>query len=148
MQVLCLFHRVLKTSILILCSLQDFTVLLTDQFHWCMIISSSVIFLPTSTPTYYVCRLYLRRWFLIPSVYRSEKQKNQFPMVLQTEFASQKKDSRLKYTDGFLFRWWYCNYRRQISVSNDVGECMKYRPNLSVCKVVDTGGSYCEISKD
>jgi hypothetical protein len=49
----------------------------------------------------------------------------------------------LKYTDGFLFRWWYCNYRRKISVCNDVGECMKYRSNLSVCKFIGTGGSYC-----
>ena len=57
--------------------------------------------------------------------------------------AQKKKDSRLKYTDGFLFRWWYCNYRRKISVGNNVGECMKYRSNLSVCKFVGIGGSYC-----
>jgi hypothetical protein len=32
-------------------------------------------------------------------------------MVLQTEFArKKKKDSRLKYTDGFLFRQWYCDW--------------------------------------
>jgi len=72
-------------------TLQDFTVLPTDQFRRYMIISSSVIFLPMSTPTDYVRRLYLRRWFPIPSVYRSEKQKNHFLMVLQTEFARQKK---------------------------------------------------------
>jgi hypothetical protein len=40
-------------------------------------------------------------------------------MVLQTEFASKKKVSRLKYTDGFLFRQWYrdlptATYRRYI----------------------------------
>jgi hypothetical protein len=29
--------------------------------------------------------------------------------------------------------------RRKISV----GECMKYRPNISVCKFVGTVGSYC-----
>jgi hypothetical protein len=28
-------------------------------------------------------------------------------MVLQMEFARQKKDSRLKSTDGFLFHRWY-----------------------------------------
>jgi len=28
-------------------------------------------------------------------------------MILQTEFARKKKDSRLKYTNGFLVRWWY-----------------------------------------
>jgi hypothetical protein len=92
-------------------SLQDFTVLQTDQFRQCVIRSSSVIFLPTSSPTDYVRRLSLRRWFPLPSLYRSEKQKNHLPMVLQTEFARQKKkDSRLKYTDGFLFRRWYCNW--------------------------------------
>jgi len=72
-------------------SLQDFTVLPTEQFRRCMIRSSSVIFLPTSSPTEYVRRLYLRRWFPIPSVYRSEKQKNHLPTVLQTERARQKK---------------------------------------------------------
>jgi hypothetical protein len=56
-----------------------------------MIRSSSVIFLPTSSPTDYVCRLSLRRWFPLPLLYRSEKQKNHLPMVLQTEFARKKK---------------------------------------------------------
>jgi hypothetical protein len=32
--------------------------------------------------------------------------------------------------------------RRKISVGKSVGECMKYRPNISVCKFVSTGGSY------
>jgi len=72
-------------------SLQEFTVLPTEKFRRCMIRSSSVIFLPMSSPTEYVRRLYLRRWFPIPSVYRSEKQKNHLPMVLQTERARQKK---------------------------------------------------------
>ena len=72
-------------------SLQDFTVLPTDQFHRCVIGSSSVIFLPTSSPTNYVRRLSLRRWFPLPSLYPSEKQKNHLSMVLQTEFARQKK---------------------------------------------------------
>jgi hypothetical protein len=72
-------------------SLQDFTVLPTDQFRRCVIRSSSVIFLPTSSPTDYVRRLSLRRWFPLPSLYWSEKQKNHLPMVLQTEFARQKK---------------------------------------------------------
>ena len=129
-------------------SLQDFTVLPTEQFRRCMIRSSSVIFLPTSSPTEYVCRLYLRRWFPIPSVYWSKKQKNHLPTVLQTERARQKKDSRLKYTDGFLFRQWHCNYRRKIYVGTSVGECMKYRPNMSVCKFVGTGGSYCQMPMD
>ena len=91
--------------------LQDFTVLPTEKFRRCVIRSSSVIFLPTSSPTDYVRRLSFRRWFPLPSLYRSEKQKNHLPMVLQTEFARQKKkDSRLKYTDGFVFRRWYCDW--------------------------------------
>jgi len=125
-------------------SLQDFTVLPTEKFRRCVIRSSSVIFLPTSSPTDYVHRLFLRRWFPIPSLYRSEKQKNHLPMVLQTEFASQKKkDSRLKYTDGFLVRRYIVIDRRKITVGKSVGECMKYRQNMSVCKFVGNCGSYC-----
>jgi hypothetical protein len=67
----------------LLSSLQDFTVLSTDKFRRCVIRSSSVIFLPTE----YVRRLSFRRWFPLPSLYRSEKQKNHLPMVLQTEFG-------------------------------------------------------------
>jgi hypothetical protein len=74
-----------------LISLQDFTVLPTEKFRRYVIRSSSVIFLPTSSPTEYVRRLYLRRWFPIPSVYQSEKQKKHLPTVLQTERARQKK---------------------------------------------------------
>jgi len=72
-------------------TLQDFTILPTEKFRRCVIRSSSMIFLPTSSPTDYVRRLSLRRWFPIPSLYRSEKQKNHLPMVLQTEFARQNK---------------------------------------------------------
>jgi hypothetical protein len=123
-------------------ALQDFTVLPTEKFRRCVIRSSSVICLPTSSPTDYVRQLSLRRWFPIPSLYRSEKQKNHLPMVLQTEFARQKKkDSRLKYTDGFLFRRYIVIDRRKISKS--VSECMKYRQNMSVCKFVGNCGSYC-----
>jgi len=53
--------------------------------------SSSVIFLPTSSPMDYIRQLSFRWWFLIPSLYRSAKQKNHLPMVLQTEFVRQKK---------------------------------------------------------
>jgi hypothetical protein len=41
--------------------LQDFTVLPTEKFRRCVIRSSSVIFLPTSSPTDYVRRLSFRR---------------------------------------------------------------------------------------
>jgi len=94
-------------SIFFALPLQDFTVLPTDIFCRCVIRSSSVIFLPTSSSMDYVRRLSLHRWFPIPSLYRSEKQKNHLPMVLHTEFARQKKVSRLKYTDRFSFRQWY-----------------------------------------
>ena len=54
-------------------------------------------------------------------------------MVLQTEFASQKKkDSRLKYTDGFLVRRYIVIYWRKLYVGKSVGECTKYRQNISV----------------
>ena len=33
--------------------------------------------------------------------------------------------------------------RRKIYVGKSVRECMKYRPNISVCKFVGTVGSYC-----
>ena len=125
------------------CSLQDFTVLPTDKFRRCVIRSSSVIFLPTSSPTDYVRRLYLHRWFPIPSLYRSEKQKNHLPMVLQMKFAPKKKDSRLKYTDGFLVPRYIMIYRRKITIGKSVCECMKYRQHMSVCKFVGNCGSYC-----
>ena len=75
-----------------LVTLQDFTVLPTEIFRWCVISISSVIYLLTSSPIDYVRRLSLRWWFPIPSLYRSETQKSHLPMVLQTEFARQKKE--------------------------------------------------------
>jgi len=71
-------------------SLQDFTVLPTDIFRRCVISCLSVIYLPTSSPTDYVRWLSFRRWFPIPSLYQSAKQKNHLPMVLQTKFARKK----------------------------------------------------------
>ena len=125
-------------------TLQDFTVLLTDQFRRCVIKSSSVIFFPTSSPTDYIRRLYLRRWFPLPSLYRSEKQKNHLPMVLQTEFARQKKKiPAWNIPTDFYSVGDIVIDRRKLSVGKYVGECMKYRPNMSVCKFVGTGGSYC-----
>jgi len=57
--------------------------------------------------------------------------------------APKKKDSRLKYTDGFLVRRDIVIDRRKLSVGKSVGECMKYRQNMSVCKFVGNCGSYC-----
>jgi hypothetical protein len=42
-------------------SLQDFTVLPTEIFRWYVIKISPVIYLPTSSPTEYVCRLSFHR---------------------------------------------------------------------------------------
>jgi hypothetical protein len=57
--------------------------------------------------------------------------------------APKKKDSRLKYTDGFLFRRDIVIDRRKLFVGKSVGECMKYRQNISVCKFIGDCGSYC-----
>ena len=125
-------------------TLQDFTVLPTDQFRRCVIGSSSVIFLPTSSPTDYVRRLSLHRWFPLPSLYPSEKQKNHLPMVLQTEFARQKKKiPAWNIPTDFHSVGDIVIDQRKISVGKFVGECMKYQPNISVCKFVSTVGSYC-----
>jgi hypothetical protein len=59
------------------------------------------------------------------------------PMVLQTEFARQKKNvSRLKYTEGFSSIGDIVIYWRIHTVGKVVGECLKYRPNISVCKFI------------
>jgi hypothetical protein len=58
------------------------------------------------------------------------------PIVLQTEFARQKKVSRLKYTDRFSSVGDIVIYRRIHTVGKVVGECLKYRPNISVCKFI------------
>jgi hypothetical protein len=72
-----------------------------------------------------------------------KNKKNHLPMILQMEFVRQKKDSRLKYTDGFLGRRYIVIYRRTVTVGKFVGECVKYRQNMSVCKFVGNYGSYC-----
>ena len=77
-------------------------------------------------------------------------------MVLQTEFVRKKKVSRLKYTDKFYSVGDIVIYRQLLTVGKFVGECLKYRPNISVCKFVckfDISvckfvckfGSYCQM---
>jgi hypothetical protein len=39
-------------------------------------------------------------------------------------------------------------YRRLYTVGKFVSECLKYRPNTSVCKVVGNSGSYCQMPTD
>jgi hypothetical protein len=57
--------------------------------------------------------------------------------------APKKKVSHLKYTDGFLVRRYIVIDRRKITVGKSVGECVKYRQNMSVCKFIGNCGSYC-----
>jgi hypothetical protein len=39
-------------------------------------------------------------------------------------------------------------FARKITVGKYVGECMKYRQHMSVCKFVGNGGSYCYMPTD
>jgi len=61
---------------------------------------------------------------------------------------AKKKVSCLKYTDGFYSVGDIVIYRRLRTVGKFVGECLKYWPNISVCKFVDNCGSYCQMSTD
>jgi len=120
-----------------------------------------------------------------PSAFLSSKtQKNHLLMVLQTEFACQKKKfpawniptdfipSVISWlTDGYVpsvnlsVSVWNTDRiypsvnssvivaatvecRRIHSVGKAVGECMKYWPNISVCKCVGECGSYCQMPTD
>jgi hypothetical protein len=60
----------------------------------------------------------------------------------------QKKVSRLKYTDGFYSVDDIVIYRRLLTISKVVGECLKYRPNISVYKFVGNCGNYCQMPTD
>jgi len=73
--------------------------------------------------------------------------------------APKKKVSRLKYTDGFsligdsvTYRWIKPSVKLSvtdlISIGNSVGEVLKYRLNISVCKFVGDCGSYYEMPTD
>jgi hypothetical protein len=71
------------------------------------------------------------------------------PMVLQTEFARQKKNIPAWnipmdfYSVGDILI-----YRRLHPIGKSVGECMKYRPNIFVCKFIGKCGSYCQMLTD
>jgi hypothetical protein len=112
--------------------------------------------------------LAIRRWFIYRHLHRRimsvgfpfvddsqfrryinrKNKKNHLPMVLQTEFAHQKKVSCLKYTDGFCFIGDIVLYRWYVSISKCVSECLRYRPNISVCKFIGKCGSYCQMPTD
>jgi hypothetical protein len=71
-------------------------------------------------------------------------------MVLQMKIAHQKKISRLKYIDGLIpsvivaypvnIFHLPVKCRRTIALGNFVGECVKYRHNISVYKFVGDCG--------
>jgi len=72
-----------------------------------------------------------------------KNKKNICRWFYRRNLCAKKQDSRLKYTDRFLVRRDIVNDRRKITVGKSVGECMKYRQNMSVCKLVGNCGSYC-----
>jgi len=135
-------------------SLQDFIVLPTDIFRRCVISYSSVIYLPTSSPTDYVHRLSFRRWFPMPLLYQSEKQKNLLPMVLHTEFVRQKKSFPLEIYRRILYPLVnvsvsVCDTDRiypYVNSSVSVAAIVKCRRIKSVGKAV--GEWYCQIPTD
>jgi hypothetical protein len=96
----------------------------------------------TSVSFLLVCNSTFRRY-----IGRKHK-KNHLPMVLQTKFACQKKVSRLKYTDGFYSVGDIVIYRWLRTVGNFFGECLKYRPNISVRKFIGNCGRYCQMPTD
>jgi hypothetical protein len=70
-------------------------------------------------------------------------------MVLQTEFARQKKKiPAWNIPMDFYFVGDIVIYQRLRTVGKAVGECMKYRPNIYVCKFVGKCGNYCQIPTD
>ena len=80
---------------------------------------------------------------------KHQKQKNHLPMVLQTEFARQKKLIPVwNIPTDFYFVGDIVIYRRLLTIGKSVGECMKYRPNISVCKFVGKCDIYCQMPTD
>jgi hypothetical protein len=84
------------------------------------------------------------------SIATSVGKKKHVPMVLHTEIARQKNISRLKYTNRLspsmivaypvnIFQL-PVKCRRTIVLGNVVGECVKYRQNIFVCKFVGDCG--------
>jgi len=147
-------------------TLQDFTVLPTNIFRRCVIRSLSVIYLSTSSPMDCVRQLYFRRWFPIPSLYRSAKQKNHLPMVLQTEFTRQKKRFPLEiYRRIFIpsvISWFIDGYVQSVNLSVSVWNTDRIYPsvNSSVnvaatvkCQRINSVGNavgecYCQMLTD
>jgi hypothetical protein len=104
-----------------------------DIFRRFVIRSSSV----NKSPTDYVRRLSFRRWFPIPSLYRSEKKKPFADGFTNGICAPKKKIPAWNLLTDFYSIGDIVIYRRLQTVGTSVGECMKYRPNISVSKFVD-----------
>jgi len=64
-------------------------------------------------------------------------------MVLQTEFARQKKIPAWNIPTDLYSVGDIVIDRRKPTVGKSVGECMKYRPNIFIYKFIGTSGSYC-----
>ena len=86
-------------------------------------------------------RLSLRQWFLISSLYRSEKQKKSFADGFTNDICEPKKSFSLEiYRRIFIpsvISWFTDGYLPSVTVS----ECMKYRPNIYVYEFVGKCGS-------
>jgi len=104
----------------------------------------------------------VRRWFIYRSLHRRvtfvgdspfrrysgrKNKKTICRWLYRRNLRAKKKVSRLKYTDRFYSVGDIVIYRRLGTVGK-VGECLKYRPNISICKVVSNCGSYCQMPTD
>jgi hypothetical protein len=93
-----------------------------------------------SSPTDYVRRLSLRRWIPIPSLYRSEKQKNYLPMVLQTEFARKKKSFPLEIYQWIfimsVISWFTDGYIPLVNLSVSVWNTDRIHPSVKSSVIV------------
>jgi hypothetical protein len=127
---------------------QDFTALSTKIFRQCVIIILSVNYLLTSSPTKYSVGFP----FVSNSTFRRYIGRKYKKIICRWFYRRnlrvKKKVSNLKYTDGFYSVGDLVIYRRLRTVGKFVGECLKYRPNISVCKFVGNYGSYCQMPTD
>jgi hypothetical protein len=123
-------------------SLQDFTVLPTENFHRYVIKISSVIYLPTSSPTeyvrrlsfpHYICRKNKKKTFADGFTDGNCEPKKSFPLEIYRRIYP--------VGDSVTYRWMH-------TVGKFVGECLEYQPKISVCKFVGHCGRYYQIPTD
>jgi hypothetical protein len=112
-------------------TLQDFTVLPTYIFCRCVIRSSSV----NKSPTDYVRRLSFRRWSPFRRYIGRKNKKNHLPMVLQTEFERQKKRFPLEiYWRIFILSvisWFTDGYKPSLNLSVSVWNTDRIYPSVN-----------------